>query len=52
VVHAREAGVPLAGPRVLSAGDAAMVMVSVAAGLTGRNAGRWPGEAVDQTPAG
>jgi hypothetical protein len=33
-------GATLTVPRVLSAGDAAMVMVSVAAGLTGRNAGR------------
>jgi hypothetical protein len=47
VFHAREAGVTLAGPRVLSADDAAMVMVSVAAGLTGRNAGRSAGEAVN-----
>ena len=50
--HARDAGVTLAAPRVLSVGDAAVVMVSVAAGLTGRNAGRLPGEAVNQTPAG
>jgi hypothetical protein len=52
VFHAREAGVTLAGPRVLSVGDAAMVMVSVAAGLTGRNARRLTGEAVNETPAG
>ena len=51
VAHARDAGVKPTVPRVLSPGDDAMVMVSVAAGLTGRNARRSPGEAVNQTPA-
>lgn len=36
VVHARDVGVTLTVLWVLSAGDAAMVMVSVTAGLTGR----------------